>query len=112
MTRCSVQPRDRIFIKGYGFLSVAKNVGKNIGKITIKNLCGKCSQKPLGHAKHSAADALRTTLKRVIQEIAESICDLIGNRIANRITKVLKNLQQNKSETVTNDNNKETPKER
>ena len=28
----SVQPRDRLFIKGYGFLSFAKNMGKNIGK--------------------------------------------------------------------------------
>ena len=30
--RYSAQPRDRIFVKGYGFLSVARNVGKNIGK--------------------------------------------------------------------------------
>ena len=28
--RYSVQPRDRIFVKGYGFLSFAKNMGKNI----------------------------------------------------------------------------------
>ena len=28
----SVQPRDRIFVKGYGFLSFAKNMGKNISK--------------------------------------------------------------------------------
>ena len=28
----SVHPRDRIFIKGYGFLSFAKNMGKNISK--------------------------------------------------------------------------------
>ena len=26
----SVQPRDRIFVTGYGFLSFAKNMGKNI----------------------------------------------------------------------------------
>ena len=31
--RYSVQPRDRIFVKGYGFLSSAKNMDKNIGKI-------------------------------------------------------------------------------
>ena len=30
MTRYSVQPRDRTFVKSYG--SVAKNMGKNIGK--------------------------------------------------------------------------------
>ena len=32
MTRCSVQPRNRIFVKSYGFLSFAKNMGKDIGK--------------------------------------------------------------------------------
>ena len=37
MTRYSVQPRDRIFLKGYGFLSFAKNISKNIGANIIKN---------------------------------------------------------------------------
>ena len=32
MTRYSVQPRDRIFVKRYLFLSFAKNINKNIGK--------------------------------------------------------------------------------
>ena len=32
MGRYLVQPRDQKFIKGYGFLSFAKNMGKNIGK--------------------------------------------------------------------------------
>ena len=32
MMKYSVQPRDRIFVKGYGFLSFAKNMGKNISK--------------------------------------------------------------------------------
>ena len=36
----SVLPRDRIFVKGYGFLSFAKNMVKNIDK----NLSGKHSQ--------------------------------------------------------------------
>ena len=27
-----IQPRDRIFVKGYGFLSFAQNIGKNISK--------------------------------------------------------------------------------
>ena len=30
MTRFLVQPRDRIFLKGYGFLSFAKNMSRNI----------------------------------------------------------------------------------
>ena len=32
MMRYSVQPRDRIALKGYGYLSFAKNMGKNISK--------------------------------------------------------------------------------
>ena len=45
MTRYSVQPRDRIFLKGYGFLPFAKNMGKNNGKNLSKNLISKYSQK-------------------------------------------------------------------
>ena len=45
MMRYSVQPTDEIFVKGYGFLSFAKNMGKNIGKNISKNLSGKYSQK-------------------------------------------------------------------
>ena len=38
MTRCSVQPKDRILVKGYGFLPFAKNMDKNIGKNISKKL--------------------------------------------------------------------------
>ena len=41
MTRYSVQPRGRIFVKGYGFLSFAKNMGKKIGENKSKNLSSK-----------------------------------------------------------------------
>ena len=37
---------------------------------------------------------------------------MIGNKIANKITKVSKNSQQNLSETVENEHDKEIPKER
>ena len=30
--RYPVQPKDPIFVKSYGFLSSARNMGKNIGK--------------------------------------------------------------------------------
>ena len=32
MARYSIQPRDRVYVKGYGFLSFAKNMGEHIGK--------------------------------------------------------------------------------
>ena len=41
MTRYSVQPRHKIFLKGYGFLSFAKNMGKNIGENISKSLNSK-----------------------------------------------------------------------
>ena len=43
----SVQPRDHIFVKSYGFLSFAKNISENVGKNISKNLCGKYSQNVL-----------------------------------------------------------------
>ena len=32
-----VKPRDRKFVKSYGFLSFAKNIGRNIGKYVSEN---------------------------------------------------------------------------
>ena len=72
----------------------------------------KYSQKLLNHAKQSTTDAIKTNSKRVIQKTAETAGYFIGNNIANKITKVSKNSQQNNSETVTNENDKEKPKER
>ena len=111
MIRYSVHPRDQIFVKGYGFLSFAKNMDKNIGKNISKNLSGKCSQKLLDHAKESATDASKTS-KRVIQRTTETTGDLIVNKIANRIIKVLKNSPLHNSEIIANEHDKEIPKER
>ena len=68
MTRYSVQPRDRIFVKGYRFLSSSKNMGRNIGKNISKNVSSKYSQKLFDHAQQSATDLLKTTSKRAIQK--------------------------------------------
>ena len=94
MTRYSVQPRNRIFVKGYGFLSIAKNMGKIIGKNINKNLGDKYSpgmlhmhQKLLDHTKKSGIDALKTSSKRVIQKTAKATGDLIGNKIVNMLAK-------------------------
>ena len=91
MTRYSVQPRDRIFVKGYKFLSFAKCIVQNISKNVSKNLSHKYTQTLLDHAKQSTIDALKTTSKRLIQRVLEATGDLIGNKIANRITKISKN---------------------
>ena len=57
MTRYLAQAKDRVFVKGYGFLSFARNMGKNI----CKNLSSKYSQKILDYANQSAADAFKIT---------------------------------------------------
>ena len=41
MTRYSVQSRDQILVKDYGFLSLTQNIGRNIGKNISKNLSSK-----------------------------------------------------------------------
>ena len=88
--------------------SISKNIGKNIGR----KLSSKYSQKLLDHTKQSAAYAIKTTLERVIQKTAEATGDLIASKTAAIITKVTKTLQQNNSETITNEPNKEIRKER
>ena len=72
-------------IKGYGFLSFAKNFRIHTSKVA-KNMNNKYSQKLLDSAKKSATDAIKTTSKRAIQKTAEATGDLIYNKIANKIT--------------------------
>ena len=87
MRHYSVKPRNQIFVKGYGFLSFVRNIGKNVGKNISKNVNCKYSQKRLDHAKESPTDAHKTTLKRAIQKIAEETGDLIGNKIDDKSTR-------------------------
>ena len=85
--RYSTEPRDRIYVKGYGFLSFAKNMGKS--------LSNKYGQKLLDSAKKSTTDAIKTASKRAIQKTAEATGDLIGNKIADKITSVSKKKSNN-----------------
>ena len=66
----SIEPGDRSYVKGHGFLSLAKNIGKNISN--------KYSQTFVDSAKKSATDAIKTDSKRAIQETAEATGYLIG----------------------------------
>ena len=83
--RYSIELRDRIYEKGYGFLSFAKNI--------VKSLSNKYGQKLLHSAKKSTTDAIKTASKRAIQKTAEATGDFICNKIADKITNVSKNLQ-------------------
>ena len=95
-------------------MPLAKTIGKNISK----NLSGKYSQNFFYRTKQSVTDALKTVSKRAIQKTAKATVDLIGNKIVDKITKIPKTSQQNNSETVTNEHDKNnlkkdiSPKER
>ena len=75
--RYSNEPRDA---KGYGFLSFAKNFGKN--------LSNKYGQKLLDSAKKSTTDAIKTASKRAIQKKAEATGYLIGKKNNECIKKI------------------------
>ena len=93
--RYSIEPRDRIYVKGYGFLSFAKNMGKS--------LSNKYGQKRLDSAKRSTTDVINTASKRAMQKTAEATGDLIGNKTADKTTSV-----SNKKSTKELQNNDET----
>ena len=63
--RYSTEPRDTIYVDGYGFLSLAKNMSKS--------LSNKYGQKLLDSAKKSTTDAMNTEqYKKAIQKKAET----------------------------------------
>ena len=85
--RYSIEPRERRYVKGYGFLFFARNLGTHSIKIA-KNLNNKYSQKLADSAKKSAMDALKISGERNIQKTAEATGDLVGNTIANKTTSI------------------------
>ena len=78
--RYSIKPRDRIYVKGYGFLSFSKNMGRNLSNNTIK----------IDSAKESTTNAIKTASKKAIQNTAEATGELIDNKIPDKITSVWK----------------------
>ena len=94
--RYSIEPRDIMYMKGHGFLSFVKNMGKR--------LSNKYSQKPLDSAKKSTTDAIKTASKSAIQKTAEVTIDLIGHKITDKITSVSKKANNNNNN---NNNNNE-----
>ena len=80
--RYSTEPKNRTYVKGYGFLSFAKNIGKN-----LSNIYG---QKLFDTTKKSTKDAIKIRSKKAIQKSAEATGNLIGNNIADKITSISK----------------------
>ena len=106
--RYSIEPRERRYVKGYGFLSFARNLGTHSIKVA-KNLNNKYSQKLADSAKKSAIDAFKIVSRRAFQKTSEASADLVGNEIADQITSYSKNPG---NEPHSNDISNEIPKER
>ena len=69
-----------MYVKGYGFLSLPKNIDKI--------LSNKFRQNNLESTKESTTDVIKTASERTIQKSTKATGDLIGNKIADKITKV------------------------
>ena len=66
----SIEPRERRFVKGYGFLSFARNFNDKYGK-SLRN---------------ASKTFAKTAGKEILKETAKATRDLIGNDIADKIT--------------------------
>ena len=115
--RYFIEPRDRIYIKRYGLLSFAENIGKS--KVS-KSMSNKYSQTFINSAKKPTTDAIKTASIRAIQKTAEATGDLIGSKIAHKITSISTELHSKSSNELrstelhskTDENEMEIPKER
>ena len=115
--RYSIEPRERRYITGYGFLSFAKNFGnkngKNLMNTAIKtgtNFNSKYGKKLTDTAIKTGKDFATIADKKIVHKSAEATGDLIGNKIADKITSASKKSQN--EEIQSNEVNNEKPKER
>ena len=99
--RYSIEPRERRYVKGYGFLSFARNFSDKYSK--------SLTDQGIDASKKFAKTASKNILKK---KTAKATGDLIGNKIADKITSASKRSQ---SDEVNNEIPKEryiSPKER
>ena len=90
--RYSIEPTERRFVKGYGFMSFARNFSD------------KCSKSLMDKGIDVSKKFAKTDGKKILKETAKATGDLIGNKIADKITSASK-----KSHDEVNN---EIPKER
>ena len=72
--RYSIETKYRKYVKGYGFLSIARKFGDKYRK------------KSMDTATKTKRDAAKSASKRVVQKTAEATEDLIGNKVTDKIT--------------------------
>ena len=75
----SIEPRERRFVKGYGFMSFTRNFSDKYSK--------SLTDKGIDVSKKFAKTAGK---KKIFKETAKATGDLIGNKIADKITSASK----------------------
>ena len=73
--RYSIEPRERRYVKGYGFMSFARNFSDKYSK-SLMDL---------------SKTFAKTARKKILKETAKATGDLIGNKIADKIKVKLHN---------------------
>ena len=68
--RYSIEPRERRYVKGCGFMSFARNFNDKYSKSLMD----------------ASKKVAKTAGKQILKETAKVTGDLIGNKIANKIT--------------------------
>ena len=68
--RYSIEPRERRYVKGYGFMSFARNFNDKYGK----------------SLRDASKTFAKTAGKEILKETAKATEDLIGSKIADKIT--------------------------
>ena len=68
--RYSIEPRERRYVKGYGFMSFARNFNDKYSK-TLMDI---------------SKTFAKTAGKKILKETTKATGDLIGNKIADKIT--------------------------
>ena len=76
--RYSIEPRERRFVKGYGFMSFARNRSDKYSKSLM--------DKGIDVSKTFA----KTAGKKILKETVKATGDLIGNKIVDKITSASK----------------------
>ena len=71
--RYSIEPRERRYVRGYGFLSFARNFSDKYSKSLM--------DKGIDVSKTFA----KTAGKKILKETAKATGDLIGNKVADKI---------------------------
>ena len=66
----SIEPRERRYVKGYGFMSFARNFNDKYGR----------------SLRDASKTFAKTAGKEILKETAKATGDLIGSKIADKIT--------------------------